>query len=119
MKRKIFMILALLCAFAQGAWAQNYKVWDGSTTTQPQFYSSYGGYTNVVVINTGAELAYVRDNWRSNSGYWGDKPYYQLRYLLNADLDISAVSWIPMGNVLESSIAFEEFIIKAPCRAST
>ena len=111
MKRKSILILALLCAFAQGAWAQNYKVWDGSTTTQPQFYSSYGGYTNVVVINTGAELAYVRDNWRSNSGYWGDKPYYQLRYLLNADLDISAVSWIPIGNVLESSIAFEEFII--------
>jgi len=97
MKRKSFLILALLCAFAQGAWAQNYNVWDGSTTTQPQFYSSYAGYTNVVVINTGAELAYVRDNWTSISGYWGDKPYYQLRYLLNADLDISAVSWIPMG----------------------
>ena len=101
------MILALLCAFAQGAWAQNYNVWDGSTTTQPQFYSSYAGYTNVVVINTGAELAYVRDNWTSNSGYWGDKPYYQLRYLLNADLDISAVSWIPMGNDNESITGFE------------
>lgn len=100
-------LLALLCAFAQGAHAQNYNVWDGSTTTQPQFYSSYGGYTNVVVINTGAELAYVRDNWTSNSGYWGDKPYYQLRYLLNADLDISAVSWIPMGNDNEFIIAFE------------
>ena len=101
------MILALLCAVAQGAWAQNYNVWDGSTTTQPQFYSSYAGYTNVVVINTGAELAYVRDNWRSNSGYWGDKPYYQLRYLLNADLDISAVSWIPMGNDNEFITGFE------------
>ena len=105
------MILALLCAFAQGAWAQNYNVWDGSTTTQPQFYSSYGGYANVVVINTGAELAYVRDNWASNSGYWDNKPYYQLRYLLNADLDISAVSWIPIGNVNEFNIAFEELII--------
>ncbi len=107
MTKKLLLFIALLCAFAQGAWAQNYNVWDGSTTTQPQFYSSYGGYTNVVVINTGAELAYVRDNWTSNSGYWGDKPYYQLRYLLNADLDISAVSWIPMGNDNEFIIGFE------------
>ena len=107
MTKRLLLFIALLCAFAQGAWAQNYNVWDGSTTTQPQFYSSYGGYTNVVVINTGAELAYVRNNWTSNSGYWGDKPYYQLRYLLNADLDISAVSWIPMGNDNEFIIAFE------------
>ena len=97
----------MLCAFAQGAWAQNYKVWDGSTTTKPLHYSSYAGYTNVVVINTGAELAYIRNNWTSNSGYDGNKPYYQLRYLLNADLDISAVSWIPFGNDNESITAFE------------
>ena len=97
----------MLCAFAQGAWAQNYKVWDGSTTTKPLHYSSYAGYTNVVVINTGAELAYIRNNWTSNSGYDGNKPYYQLRYLLNADLDISAVSWIPFGNNNESITAFE------------
>ena len=104
--RKLIIVLAALF-IAQGAWAQNYQLWDGSTTTKPQFYSSYGGYANVVVINTGAELAYVRDNWTSNSGYWGDKPYFQLRYLLNADLDISAVSWIPMGNDNEFIIAFE------------
>ena len=85
--KKILMILALLCIIVQGAWAQNYKVWDGSTTTKPLFYSSYAGYTNVVVINTGAELAYVRDNWTSNSGYSDNKPYYQLRYLLTADLN--------------------------------
>ncbi len=104
--KKLIIVLAALF-MAQGAWAQNYQLWDGSTKTKPLFYSSYAGYTNVVVINTGAELAYVRDNWTSNSGYWGDKPYYQLRYLLNADLDISAVSWIPMGNDNESIIGFE------------
>ena len=105
--KKLLLFIAMLCAFAQGAWAQNYKVWDGSTTTKPLHYSSYAGYTNVVVINTGAELAYIRNNWTSNSGYDGNKPYYQLRYLLNADLDISAVSWIPFGNDNESITAFE------------
>ena len=107
MTKKFLLIFAMLCAFAQGAWAQNYKVWDGSTTTKPLHYSSYAGYTNVVVINTGAELAYIRNNWTSNSGYDGNKPYYRLRYLLNADLDISAVSWIPFGNDNESITAFE------------
>ena len=105
--KKLLLFIATLCAFAQGAWAQNYKVWDGSTTTKPLHYSSYAGYTNVVVINTGAELAYIRNNWTSNSGYDGNKPYYQLRYLLNADLDISAVSWIPFGNNNEDITAFE------------
>ena len=28
-KKKFLIILALLCTIAQGAWAQNYDVWDG------------------------------------------------------------------------------------------
>ena len=34
MRQKIFLLTALLCAVAQGAWAQNYGVWDGTTTTR-------------------------------------------------------------------------------------
>ena len=37
MTKKLLLIFALLCAFAQGVKAQNYDVWDGVTKTRPQF----------------------------------------------------------------------------------
>ena len=32
MTKKLLLTFALLCAFAQGAWAQNYDVWNGTPT---------------------------------------------------------------------------------------
>ena len=69
MKNKL-MIFALLCAFAQGAWAQNYDVWDGVTMTEPYLYTGHDGnyYNNdianyynrpVAVIRSAADLAWV------------------------------------------------------------
>ena len=66
--RQLFLTLALLCAMVQTSWAQFSwdgiydDVWDGHTTTKPQFKSSFHSdyygkdFTNVVVINTAAEL---------------------------------------------------------------
>ncbi|MBR0170364.1 MAG: hypothetical protein IJQ14_05925 [Bacteroidales bacterium] len=91
MKRKSFLILALLCAFAQGAHAQNYDVWDGHSEQQPTIYT--GGYW--VLIDNAANLAYVRNHWNDIAS--GENPYYKMGLYLRADLDMSAASWIPLG----------------------
>ena len=60
MQKKIFPMLALLCAVAQGAKAQNgWSVWDGSEKSKPQHYDSYAGISDVYVINNASELKYV------------------------------------------------------------
>jgi hypothetical protein len=109
--KQLFLTLALLCAVVQGAWAQFSwdgiydDVWDGHTTTKPQFKSSFHSdyyakdFTNVVVINTAAELAYIRDHWSEYSDWQDQKVYYKLNYIVNADIDMGdAVSWVPMAN---------------------
>ena len=103
-RKKILLILALLCMAMQGAWAQVADpavfddVWDGSTVTRPQFYSSYEGKSNVFVINKAAELVYVRNNWDEPSGVVDGKDFYELNYYLNANLDMNwNVCWIPLG----------------------
>ena len=70
-KKKIFLILALLCVVAQGAWAtiwnepdmsgawKDVDVWDGKTRTKPQSWEFLNHDLIVVYINTAAELAYV------------------------------------------------------------
>ena len=83
------MILALLCAFAQGAWAQNYNVWDGHSEQQPRI----SGYW--VNIDNAANLAYVRNHWNDIAD--GENPYYKKGLYLWADLDMSTASWIPLG----------------------
>ena len=57
MKKKILMMLALLCAIVQGTRAQNFDVWDGHTTTRPS-QTANGGYC----INSAAELAYIEQD---------------------------------------------------------
>lgn len=57
---KRFLILALLCAVAQGAWADT---WNGSTSRP-----TYDRNRDVVIIRTGAELAYVHQHWDDDSG---------------------------------------------------
>ena len=102
MKKKVLLILALLCAVAQGAWAQIPDptvfddVWDGHSTSKPEYYTgyfdenpAYQGYSDVVIIRKASELAYLRDHFKS---------YDRDDFLLLANLDMGAVSWIPMGN---------------------
>ena len=86
-------MLALLCTLAQGAWAQNYDVWDGSSTSKPTYDSS----NCYVVINTAAELAYINRNWDEPSGFVDGKDYYELDYYLNHDIDMWAGNWTPFS----------------------
>ena len=105
MRKQIFLILALLCAVAQGTKAQITfpivydDVWDGRTTSVPVYYTEYKGHTNVVVIKKASELAYIRDNWREKATYSENtNPYTNLNYYLDANLDLGdAVSWNPIG----------------------
>jgi len=98
--KKILFILALLCAVAQGAWAAD-RNYEYPTKTKPSFYASHGGKSNVVVINSAAELAFVTANFSEDSGYKVDddsKDWSELNYYLNADLDMGTeYSWLPLG----------------------
>ena len=99
--KKLFLILALLCAIVQGAWAQNYNVWDGSSTECPIYGSYQSGSTGETYdewceIRNAAQLAYVRE-------HWGE--FYNKKLYLKADLDMTAVSWTPLGH--GSDNAFE------------
>ena len=67
MTKKIYLLTVLLCAIVQGAWAadRNYQY---PNPTKPSFYASYGGKSNVVVINTPEELAYLKKEIYVNNG---------------------------------------------------
>ena len=98
MKHKILLTTALLCIAVQGTWADT---WDGSSTKRP----AYDSDRDCIVIRTAAELAYIRDCWDDKSLYEElyylivdyNKEYYKWDYILEADLDMSAASWEPMG----------------------
>ena len=93
--KKILSILALLCAVAQGAWADDYGY---PTKTKPSFETSYKGKSNVVVIKTAAELAYITEHFSEGSGYNDNKDWDALDYYLDADLDMeNGYSWLPLG----------------------
>ena len=96
--KKILFILALLCAVVQGAWAAD-RNYEYPTQTKPSFYASYGGKSNVVVINTEAELAYVTVHFDEDSDFdVDDDDWSELNYYLNADLDMGTTySWLPLG----------------------
>ena len=105
--KKLFLILALLCAVAQGAWAQNFDVWDGVTETKPQEIA------RVIYIKKASDLAYLRKHFRdyiwnehnevntSLSGTTHHIAYnsaFELPISLQADIDMGdAVSWVPLG----------------------
>jgi len=96
MRQKIFLLFALLCALVQGAWAQNFDVWDGHTTTRPSQYGNHGGYC----INSAAELAYIRDHWDEETGWHSTDKYYRWRdtyYTLTTNIDMGNTSWVPLG----------------------
>ena len=93
--RKIYLLMALLTAVVQVAWADT---WDGTSKSRPTYYSWYGGRTEVVVINTAAELAYAAEHWDDDSGDGVSKDYYEHNYYLNADLDMGDnTNWKPLG----------------------
>ena len=81
MKKNFLSTLLLLCAAAQGAWADD--LWDGSVS-RPAFDSSRGVY----VIKKGAELAYIHQHWAD---------CYQNMYSLEENLDLSRFIWVPLG----------------------
>ncbi|MDY6240784.1 MAG: GLUG motif-containing protein, partial [Prevotella sp.] len=96
MRQKISLLFALLWAVAQGAWAQNYDVWDGTTTTQPS-YSDHA-----IQINTAAQMAWLMKNYTAGSvyipysdgsgrGMWDTPRLYNIS--INADFDMTAANW--------------------------
>ena len=95
-KKKILFMIALLCAVAQGARAQNFDVWDGTTTTQPS-YSDHA-----IQINTAAQMAWLMKNYTAGSvyipysdgsgrGMWDTPRLYNIS--INADFDMTAANW--------------------------
>ena len=70
------MILALLCAVVQGAWAQNYDVWDGHSTERPISTSN----RRVLRITKAAHLAYVRDHWDDVASRFWDEVSWEYDY---------------------------------------
>ncbi len=94
--KRLFLLFALLCAAAQGAWADTY---DYPEKTKPQFYASYDGKPNVVVINTAAELAYITEHFDEDSEFpVDDDDWSELNYYLNADINMgNSYSWMPLG----------------------
>ena len=110
--KKILIILALLCTIAQGAWAQNYDVWDGVTKTRPWENPD----DHVIHIMKASDLAYLTEKYALNewneNRYWEElvshssggkwhttyQPAYERPISLDADIDMGdAVSWVPLG----------------------
>ena len=97
MRQKILFLIALLCAVVQGARADDTYAYP--TKTKPEFHSEYGGKSNVVVINTAAELAYITEHFDENSEFpVEDDDWSELNYYLNADINMgNSYSWMPLG----------------------
>ena len=104
-------MLALLCAIVQGAWAQNFDVWDGHTTTRPSQFDNHGG----LCINSAAELAYIREHWDEESGmFTDDKRYhwYDTNYTLKTNIDMGNTSWVPLGKFEDATFYGEGHTIR-------
>ena len=89
-KKKILMMLALLCAIVQGAWADD--GWSSASSydqysdaDKPTHYDTYGGRSDVHVIKTAANYLYVMD-----------KPadYCSKNIYLDINVDVSSKTWI-------------------------
>ena len=92
------MTIALLCAVAQGAWAQTFDVWDGHTLEVPSF--TYG--SNGMVITKASQLAYIRAHWEDQ---FPETPYPKIKDLqifLNANIDMGETSWVPLPTLTQA-----------------
>ena len=77
MKKYLIMTIALLCAVVQGAWAQEFDVWDGHTLEEPN--ENITGSS--ISITKASQLAYLSAHW---------KDYEEI--FLNADIDMGETS---------------------------
>ena len=95
-KKKILLMLVLLCAAAQGAWADD--GWSSASSydkdsdaDKPTHYDTYGGRSDVHVIKTAANYLYVMDK----PAYYCNKNIY-----LDINVDVSSKTWINLDNIL-------------------
>ena len=107
--KKLLLFFALLCAVAQGAWAQDYDVWDGVTMTQPGYVIN-SRWSITYQINTAAEMAWLMNKYDSGisvympqDGRWMWSPPCHEDIDINADLDMTAANWIPLTGDRESN----------------
>ena len=121
--KKFLCMLALLCAIAQGAWAQNFDVWDGVTTKKPSGYYVDPEDDWYITINSAAELAFVMQNYKPDPTYefsnlpWPpfvlgstiSKASCEVNFILNADVDMTAGTWIPIGTNWEEKRFYKGF----------
>ena len=121
--KNILCIFALLCTVVQGAWAQNFDVWDGVTTKKPSGYYVDPEDDWYITINSAAELAYVMQNYKPDPTYefsnlpWPpfvlgstiSKASCEVNFILNADVDMTAGTWIPIGTNLEEKRFYKGF----------
>ena len=96
MRQKIFLLFVLLCAAAQGAWADD--GWSSASSydkdsdaDKPTHYDTYGGRSDVHVIKTAANYLYVMDK----PAYYCNKNIY-----LDINVDVSSKTWINLDNIL-------------------
>ena len=99
---KFLLILALLCAVVQVAWADDgWSVWNGGEI----YYNNISSNPPTVVddwvqINSAHDLAYVTLYWNNcMDGRTDLGVYYKRNYQLNVNLDLTSVTWKPLGRV--------------------
>ena len=98
--KKLLLFFALLCAFAQGAWADDgWSVWNGGSiyfTHEPANPPTV--VDDWVQINSADDLVYVTLNWnKCLDGHTDLGVYYKRNYQLNVNLDLTSETWQPLG----------------------
>ena len=90
--KSIFVCL-LLCLVPQivCAMGQDYRVWDGSSTSEPQPWDNGTDFYDYI-INEAAELAWITQNNDAQSGFAGKRIY------LNVSVDLAGHIWTPIGS---------------------
>ena len=92
MKRALrlkLLFLALLCSVAQGAWAQNFDVWDGVSEEKP------GTYGACIQIKSAAQMAWVMNHYTADVGKQNP---YRASIDICTDIDMTAGIWKPLGS---------------------
>ena len=109
LKLKLLFVALLLCGFAQGAWAQNFDVWDGVTMTQPGYVIN-SRWSITYQINTAAEMAWLMNKYNTGiSVYiaqddrWMWCPPRLEDISINANLDMTAANWIPLTGTTDNN----------------
>ena len=106
MKRTLklkLLFLTLLCAVAQGTWAQNFDVWDGHSEEKPGYYRR-ADYGICLQIRSAAQMAWLMNHYVNSITYWNDwlgenkfaNPY-RSSIEICADIDMTAGNWKPLG----------------------